>query len=327
MKKYCPTFFHNYLLNHINFLKSKKIMLKTFQKIKSLKSAIIASLSLSMMVACTDSVQDINPTEQVKPSSAKTANVYFNFAPNIGTQLYYDVAGMNTTNKKAIIDAALSESGNKKDFAAYAIAIAMAETEKLISNTGAAGTSGEYPWMDSKPGNVKSGFGANFGVYKMNWFMISRSATILALNKNITLGEFGYGTYGGTGYGQKINDNITLATKILYEYWSTINATPYGEFTYSSSNVQIGAAYSFWGGHRYGITGWYDGKGPTGVNIGRNKVDRISWKTGLHTTGWNDTILYWYAVKSAKNWIMADPTRLNTLRNDYKRYAYDIYNI
>jgi hypothetical protein len=100
-----------------------------------------------------------------------------------------------------------------------ALAIAMQETADLLCN---------YPFGDGKDGDA-----ANFGIYKMNWGMISRCAsTPRGLPDDV---------------GRQINDDPGLATKILLDamrLWSTNPPEP---------NHPI--ADNFWAGHRWGASG------------------------------------------------------------------------
>jgi hypothetical protein len=77
----------------------------------------------------------------------------------------------------------------------------------------------DYPFGDQSPGGVpKIGDAANFGIFKMNWYMIRQCPSAMAI-----LGSQPASTAWKT-VGATINSNPTLATQILLEgmgLWST----------------------------------------------------------------------------------------------------------
>lgn len=293
------------------FLKSKKLF--------------IATASLLLLISCSDDTnfEEMEQADSVVKEHVSLTNsrTTFNFTPYV-VRVVEDVSDMNINNKTAVVNAALTLSNNNIDFAAYALAIAMQETRVLTSNTGPAGHNSEYPWRDSKlPGNsfsgpFKDGDSSNFGLYKMNWYMIRHSNTMKANNGGNVLGAYAYGNYGDSnGWGQKINNNIGLATRILYDYWNTMSSRPNGTSAdgNSSEDPNAGRARNFWGGHRYGQTGWNDGN--SNFNGGTRGVNR---------EGWQNTIDYWYAIYKLKNEIDG---QLQNFKTTKRRLAYDIHNL
>jgi hypothetical protein len=287
-------------------------------------SKLIALSSFVILATCIDGISFIKASQaQNSIEAMKSSNNHytFDFTPKV-TRIVEDVPDMNVGNKKAIVNAALILSRNNTEFAAYALAIAMSETRVLTGNTGGPGDNSEYPWRDSKSpsngfsGPYKDGDASNFGIYKMNWYMIRHSNTMKANNNGKVIGPFAYGAYKDkNGWGQKINTNIGLATRILYDYWSTIKTRPHGTSANgnSSANKNVGRAHNFWGGHRFGQTGWNDGNSNFyGGNQARN------------TYGWQNTIDYWYAVQSVNNEIDG---QLRNFKRSKRRVAYLIHNI
>jgi len=115
-----------------------------------------------------------------------------------------------------------------------ALAIAMAEDQFLIATPHEG-----YPYGDKKPnGEIKVGNDANFGIFKMNWYMIQRCPVIL----------FNAGWWSMESVkiqiGERINNDPGLATRILIDAmkkWSP-------DFPHKSKN-------NFWAGHRWGESG------------------------------------------------------------------------
>jgi hypothetical protein len=288
------------------------------------KSLFIATSSFLLLISCSEDT-NFEEIEQVNNLDIKNESVAnkttFNFTPYV-VRLVEDVANMNVTNKRAIVDVALSLSNNNIDFAAYALSIAMQETRILTGNTGPAGSNSEYPWRDSKlesnsySGPAKDGDSSNFGIYKMNWYMIRHSNTMKANNGGNVIGNYAYGNYGDSnGWGQKINTSITLSTKILYDYWNTMQSRPNGTSAdgNSSEDSNAGIARNFWGGHRYGQTGWNDGN-----------YDFFGGTRGVNYKGWQNTIDYWYAIYRLKNEIDG---QIQGFKTTNRRLAYNIPNL
>lgn len=285
-----------------------------------LKSKIfsVAASTLFVLTACTEDKElvEINQGQisDVKNQSL-TNRTTFNWVPQ-KPRTVQDIPGLNV-KKRLIADEAYRISNHNNNFASFALAIAMQETQTLTGNTGNENNGSEYPWRDSKSADVnnslhKRGDSSCFGIYKMNWFMIRISATMKEKNNGNILGEYAYGTFYNNGYGKQINNNITLATEILYDYWNTLNSRPKGTSAdgNSSDNDKIGIKNNFWGGHRYGRTGW-DSYNPQGT-VGRND------------NGWQDTINYWYSVLQTKQEIDG---QLQNFKTTNRRIAHAIHNI
>jgi hypothetical protein len=100
-----------------------------------------------------------------------------------------------------------------------ALAIAMQETSDLLCN---------YDFGDGKDGDS-----ANFGIYKMNWFML----------KQLTTTPVGV----PDDVGRRINTDPALATQILLEAMRRWSINP------PEPNHPV--ANNFWAGHRQGETG------------------------------------------------------------------------
>ena len=114
------------------------------------------------------------------------------------------------------------------------LAIAMEEDKHLVSQP-----HGDYPFGDIYPGGAaKTGDAANFGVYKMNWYMLQQCASARPLIGSQPP------NYAWRSAGTRINNDVGLATKLLLEAmntWSIAAPKP--------------AANNFWGGHRWGQSG------------------------------------------------------------------------
>lgn len=144
-----------------------------------------------------------------------------------------------------------------------ALAIAMMEDKYLDANPHK-----EYPFGDAYPqddkdrsraGKNKECDAANFGIYKMNWYMISKCPTGIALrNSSANLPRFPSAPLLDKTckpqdweiekkVGKQINDSPKLATQILIEAmrkWSM--DAPYPPITHKGN---------FWAGHRWGQKG------------------------------------------------------------------------
>jgi hypothetical protein len=269
----------------------------------------------------------------LKSSALKT----FNFSPTISKdpnadkkkniiQYEYDEPKLNIKNKTKIVEAAIKISTNSNEdinFAAWALAIAMQETKILTGNTGNEGTDTEYPWRDSKndknpnyPGPKKNGDASNFGIYKMNWYMIRNSKKMIS-KYGKTLKANDYGDYSDAGsIGNLINKDIFLATEILYDYYNTIKRRPNGTSAdgNSSNNSNEGIPRSFWGGHRFGQTGWNN-----------SNTDFKGGTIGINRYGWQDTINYWFAVKTATTILLRKD--LKSFKKSNRRITHHVENI
>lgn len=135
-----------------------------------------------------------------------------------------------------------------------ALAIAMLEDGTLQC---------DYPFGDVYPnGILKTGDAANFGIYKMNWYMIQQCPSAKALFPNQP------GSDSWKAAGTKINGDAGLATHILLEAmnkWSMNEPDPNAPVT-----------GNFWAGHRWG---------ESGLN---NQMP----------TDWQDVLNYYLAVKA-----------------------------
>jgi hypothetical protein len=148
-----------------------------------------------------------------------------------------------------------------------ALAIAMLENSTLLC---------DYVFGDKAPdGCPKIEDAANFGIYKMNWFMLQECPSVVAI-----LGSYNQNCRSNAwaAVGTKINDDLTLTTKLLLEAmakWST-DAPIAGD----------PIAGNFWAGHRWG---------ETGLN---NPTAEL----------WNDIIGYYSAVQAIKGRCDTDDT-------------------
>jgi hypothetical protein len=159
-----------------------------------------------------------------------------------------------------------------------ALAIAMLENATL---------SADYPF-----GDRKVGWAANFGVFKMNWYMICQCPTAARLiaadfvfngSSAETNGQIGtVALCEANRIGTIINGDAGLATVILREAmgkWST--AAP-----------MLGDLGNFWAGHRWGESGL------------RNLPVGNDWPI---TRMWPDIRLYYRAVQWGKRMCDHDP--------------------
>jgi hypothetical protein len=141
-----------------------------------------------------------------------------------------------------------------------ALAIAMLEDKHLESQPHA-----DYPFGDQLPnGTPKTGDAANFGVFKMNWYMIQMCQSAKTIIGNRPPG------FAWQSIGIRINNDVKLATQILTEAmhkWST-----------AAPNPAKPVAQNFWAGHRWG-------------SDGLNAAPHAKW---------NDILQYFHAVQTIK---------------------------
>jgi hypothetical protein len=150
------------------------------------------------------------------------------------------------------------------------LAIAMLENEDLLA---------DYPFGDCKTGDA-----ANFGIYKMNWYMIKRCPSAMPLIGSNPASSV------STGVGKAINSDAMLATKILLEAmkrWPTDAPDP----TKPVSN-------NFWAGHRWGQSGLDNWPDTNWGDIQRYylSVQAIKAKCDLEATVWTTDVRYWVDV-------------------------------
>jgi hypothetical protein len=165
--------------------------------------------------------------------------------------------------KQAIYDATGEED-------TLALAIAMLESDRLSS---------DYPFGDVYPvehpspsGTLipKTGDAANFGIYKMNWFMIRQLPAGKEEIRRAAGGEGGEVLPDGeiqNIVGARINADAGLATRILLEAFATSSLE-----APDPAHPEPG---NFWGGHRWGESGW----------------------TNVPGTDWHDVRRYYDAVR------------------------------
>jgi hypothetical protein len=161
-----------------------------------------------------------------------------------------------------------------------ALAIAMLETSDLRSG---------YPFGDVTTDKYpKTGDAANFGIYKMNWYMIQqlRSATN------------GTGPYpppfnladAWAAVGATINNDPTLATIILKEAMATWSTNP------PVANQPV--ADNFWAGHRQGQSGLDNPTNEQWADIigYYTAVQSIKAACGADADVWTSNVRYWVEV-------------------------------
>ena len=138
------------------------------------------------------------------------------------------------------------------------LAIAMLEDKTLLC---------DYNFGDNKEEDA-----ANFGIFKMNWYMIRQCASGIALIGN----RIGPDVWSNTG--PAINADAALATQILLEAMD--------KWSIDAPDPDNPVSENFWAGHRWGETGL----------------------RSLAGTDWNDILRYYRAVKAIEAQCNADPT-------------------
>jgi hypothetical protein len=143
---------------------------------------------------------------------------------------------------------------NKQTY--WPLIIAMAEEKTLNVSAWPAGF-----------GDGKSGDAANFGIYKMNWYMLRQ---VLPTTYGSAFNNLGPNSYNNkwpnnpNTIAQIINSNVGIATRLLYAAmakWSTAQPV---------ENVKN----NFWAGHRCGGTGLDFGRTCVGNESYENQVVR-----------------------------------------------------
>ena len=161
-----------------------------------------------------------------------------------------------------------------------ALAIAMLEDKHLDAQPHS-----DYPFGDRYPdGRPKTGDAANFGVYKMDWYMIQQCSAARPI-----IGDRP-ASYVWQSAGARINSDPKLATHILLEamrIWST-----------EAPNPGSPKAGNFWAGHRWGETGLKNLPGTNWKDILRyyRSVQAIKAKCDADATVWTSIIRYWVEV-------------------------------
>jgi hypothetical protein len=126
-----------------------------------------------------------------------------------------------------------------------------------------------YPaWAPSGPGTLvlKTGDAANFGIYKMNWFMIRQLLIGKDEMRKAGGGEWGVGEALPDGevekiVGARINADAGLATRILLEAFASSSL--------SAPDPAHPEVRNFWGGHRWGESGWTNAPGTNWRDVRR----------------------------------------------------------
>ncbi|WP_034346444.1 hypothetical protein [Deinococcus misasensis] len=159
-------------------------------------------------------------------------------------------------------------------------------------------------------GDGKTGDAANFGLYKMNWYMIRLAMRDMWPNDTFVR-SLDYDDYNklwpGTSQtiAQRINTDHAMATRILQAAmakWST--AEPKAD----PLDPRKGTANNFWAGHRCGQTGLE----------GRSCTDR----------SYNNEIGYYYkGVMAINGYINASQARRDTLWSTNIRYGANLFPI
>jgi glycosyl hydrolase family 134 len=154
-----------------------------------------------------------------------------------------------------------------------ALAIAMLEDKHLRAN---------YPFGDIYPdGKPKIGDAANFGIYKMNWYMIQQCPSAKRIIGNRPP------SFVWQNMGTRINNDPQLATEILLQamkLWST-----------DLPNPTIPKTGNFWAGHRWGESGLKNLTGTNWNDILRyyQSVQAIKSKCDNDDTVWESDVRYW----------------------------------
>jgi glycosyl hydrolase family 134 len=191
--------------------------------------------------------------------------------------------GVKAAPKADTADVATKQIIQSNAGGTIALAIAMLENATLSS---------DYPF-----GDCKIGWAANFGVFKMNWYMICQCRTAARLiSPDFVFNGSPTETNGQNGevalceenrVGTIINADAAIATMILneaMEKWST--AAP-----------MLGDLGNFWAGHRWGESGL------------RNLAAHKDWPI---TRMWSDIQLYYRSVQWAKCMCDHDPCAWTT---------------
>lgn len=172
----------------------------------------------------------------------------------------------------------------RPDLADWALAIAMQEDKTLSGNypfgdifpedpkrPGRLEEVLQYPELDptARPGFPKRGGAANFGIYKMNWYMIKQCESAKSRAKSLDIDVNARNAW--IPVGQEINNDPGLATQILIEAmskWSTVKPA-YPEL----KDKEVG---NFWAGHRFGSSGLND-EPPPGMSLAEMRKSILNY--------------------------------------------------
>jgi hypothetical protein len=186
--------------------------------------------------------------------------------------------GVHAAAASGTADVATKQIIQSSQGGTLALAIAMLEDATL---------SADYPFGDGK-----AGWAANFGIFKMNWFMICQCPTAARLiapdfvftgtstEANGRIGEVALCELNRVG--TIINGDAGLATAILKEAMAR----------WSIAEPIVGDLGNFWAGHRWGESGL------------RNLSPHKDWPLGRM---WPDIQLYYRSVQWAKHMCDHDP--------------------
>lgn len=157
------------------------------------------------------------------------------------------------------------------------LAIAMLEDSHLEARPHA-----DYPFGDKYPdGAPKTGDAANFGIYKMNWFMIRQCLSVKPIIGSQPA------AFAWRAAGNRINGDPKLATRVILEAMS--------KWSSSAPSATGASAGNFWAGHRWGESGlralpgtdWKD------IDAYYRSVQTIKRKCDADETVWTTAIRYW----------------------------------
>jgi hypothetical protein len=157
-----------------------------------------------------------------------------------------------------------------------ALAIAMEENASLACT---------YPFGDQTPdGQPKIGDAANFGVYKMNWYMIRQCSS------GIQLIGIQTASVAWQAAGQAINASAPLATQILLEAMQ--------KWSVDAPDPAAPVAGNFWAGHRGGQSGLQNLPGAKWQDIQDYylAIQAIKAKCDLDATVWTTNVRYGVAL-------------------------------
>lgn len=240
-------------------------------------SVPVTALFVGTLVSCGTSVPQSGSSQNISPQ-LQASSTY-------GGRTY--TVYIENTASVAIKDAIRRQGGTQLQ-----LVIAMAEEKTLDTRNWPAGF-----------GDGKSGDAANFGAYKMNWYMI-RLAMKDIWPTDPVMANLGPNDYNKLWPGS----SLTIANRINSDYAMATRILQKAMTKWSTGVPTAGAPNNFWAGHRCGQTG-LEGRSCT-------------WRTFDNEIGF-----YYNGVMAVNQFINQNGSKYGDLWTSSVRYGANLFPI
>lgn len=240
------------------------------------KPLLLTALAIGVLTSCSTSVPEVSTDAKIESQSLSNINWTGTDTSFAGYPLYRENTAWVDTKTR------IRSIAENRTY----LVIAMQEEKTLCFNSTMQGC-----WP-AGPYDGKTGFAANLGIYKMNWFMIRATLQNMdwggdrtAVNNYYKQAKFDHDGYlekwhdSNETVAQRINRDPAMATRILRRAMTVI---------YTDARPQPGVRNNFWAGHRCG---------ETGLNGGNCKPDKGDFNTVVAG--------YYDRLKKVEQWIQA----------------------